>query len=204
MKKKLLVAILTLLVATTFATTHTITNVGFTFSPADLTIDLGDTVVFDLLSMHNAVEVSESTWNSDGNTPLPGFSVGFGGGIVTGLEAGTHFYVCQPHAASGMKGKITVNAASGINDYESSHDRVIIYPNPVLNNLTIELKGTNSENSGQMHVRIFNILGEKVYEIQKADLLSAHAIDVSNLKKGDYILRIDDGTRVYSQLIVKE
>lgn len=91
-------------------TTHTIVSSGFSFSPSNLTINLGDTVVFSLASIHNAVEVSQATWNSNGTTPLPGgFALPLGGGTVVLTSTGTHWYVCQPHALSGMKGRITVD-----------------------------------------------------------------------------------------------
>ena len=91
------------------ATTHTVTNSGLTFSPSTLTINVGDTVVWNIGSSHNVVEVSQSTWNSNGNTPLTGgFSTPFGGGTVVFSSTGTHYYVCSPHASSGMKGTITV------------------------------------------------------------------------------------------------
>jgi plastocyanin len=87
---------------------HTVTNAGFSFSPSLLTINAGDTVRFQLDTIHNAVEVSQATWNANGNTPNGGFSVGFGGGDVLFTTPGTYYYVCQPHAGSGMKGRIVV------------------------------------------------------------------------------------------------
>ncbi|MDT8323713.1 MAG: plastocyanin/azurin family copper-binding protein [Bacteroidota bacterium] len=103
------VLFLVLHAGTATGTTHTITNSGFTFSPSSLTISVGDTVVFSIASSHNAVEVSQATWNSNGNTPLSGgFSVPFGGGTVIFSSAATHYYVCSPHASLGMKGVINV------------------------------------------------------------------------------------------------
>jgi plastocyanin len=93
----------------TQATTYTVINSGFTFSPASLTISVGDTVVFSLAGSHNTVEVSQATWNANGNTPLSGgFSTPFGGGTVIFSTAGSHYYVCSPHASGGMKGVINV------------------------------------------------------------------------------------------------
>lgn len=88
----------------------TVTTVGNTFSPSELTISAGDSVTFDLGASHNVVEVSKETYEAQGKTALEGgFSVDFGGNeTVTFDEAGTYYYVCEPHAGMGMVGMITV------------------------------------------------------------------------------------------------
>ncbi|MCB2204575.1 T9SS type A sorting domain-containing protein [bacterium] len=102
-------ALVCLLSGSVLATTHTVVNSGFSFSPSSLTINVGDTVVFNLGSAHNVVEVSQATWNANGNTPLSGgFTLPFGGGTLIFSTAGTEYYVCSPHASSGMKGTINV------------------------------------------------------------------------------------------------
>ena len=89
--------------------THTVTNAGFTFSPADITINAGDSVQWQLASIHTVLEVTQQTWNANGNTAKAGgFSTPLGGGTVKFDTPGTYFYVCEPHASIGMKGKITV------------------------------------------------------------------------------------------------
>ena len=77
------------------------------FSPSDLTINLGDTVYFENLGSHNAVEVSEETYNSDGTASNGGFEL-YSDGYVVFEEVGTYYYVCTPHVQMGMKGTITV------------------------------------------------------------------------------------------------
>ncbi len=95
------------------AAVHEILSSGFTFSPSSITITSGDTVVFTISLSHNAVEVSQATWDVNGTTPLGGgFSVPFGGGSVVLTAVGTRRYVCTNHAGSGMKGTITVNPAT--------------------------------------------------------------------------------------------
>ena len=126
---------LALLPGAAAATTHTVTNAGFTFSPSTLTIAEGDTVVFSLAGTHNALEVSLTTWTANGITPLPsGFSTPFGGGTVTGLTAGTHYYVCQNHAGLNMKGQIIVNPVTDVGDAAGLTPRAFSleqnYPNP--------------------------------------------------------------------------
>src|ERR1035437_5829805 len=102
MKKKLFFSAFALYSGIALCTTVTIVNSGFTFSPASVTINTGDSIKFVLASAHDIVEVSQTTWNASGNTPLSGgFTTPFGGGLVlpAGLAAGTHYFVCSPHAS---------------------------------------------------------------------------------------------------------
>ena len=91
-------------------TTHIVRTQGLNFVPDQLNIAVGDIVEFTLGGSHNAVEVSEATYNSGGSAALAGgFSVGFGQtSQVTFSEAGTYYYACTPHASSGMVGMIIV------------------------------------------------------------------------------------------------
>ena len=103
------------IVASSTITTITNSNSGLAFSPASVTINIGDSVNFVLTSIHTVVEVSQATWNANGTTPLSnGFSKGSGGGMVlpAKLTLGTHYYVCGNHASFGMKGVIIVQDPS--------------------------------------------------------------------------------------------
>lgn len=111
MKKIYLSILASMFVAISFATVHTVTNSGQTFSPAALTISVGDTVVWTIGASHNVVEVDMATYTANGNTALAGgFSTPFGGDTVIFdlSSAGMYYYVCDPHAAAGMKGTINV------------------------------------------------------------------------------------------------
>lgn len=90
--------------------TNTVTTVGNSFSPSEMTISAGDSVTFELGGSHNVVEVSKETYEAQEKTALEGgFSVDFGATeTVTFDEPGTYYYVCEPHAAMGMVGMITV------------------------------------------------------------------------------------------------
>ena len=95
----------------TFTTgfTQTITNSGLTFSPDTLQVTIGDTISFNISASHNAVEVSETTFNNNGSTSNNGFNIPYGGVSWTADSIKTYYYVCQPHASAGMKGVIIVN-----------------------------------------------------------------------------------------------
>jgi plastocyanin len=132
MKTFLLSLSLLLISLTGVSKVWTVTNSGTKFTPATTTITFGDTVKFVLESAHNAEEVSQVTWNANGNTTLPGgFETNFGGGMIlpTQLAIGTHYFVCDPHASMGMKGTIIVNSAIGIDENQALQP-VSIFPNP--------------------------------------------------------------------------
>ena len=95
----------------TFTTgfTQTITNSGLTFSPDTLQVTIGDTIIFNISASHNAVEVSETTFNNNDSTSNNGFNIPFGGGSWTADSIKTYYYVCQSHVSMGMKGVIIVN-----------------------------------------------------------------------------------------------
>lgn len=102
--------------------THTIyASDNNIFSPSELIIQVNDTVYFENLSSHNAVEVNEETYNNNGTTSNGGFSLEDDGYVVFN-EAGTYFYVCTTHVMMGMKAYIIVEGESNqlthtIDDY---------------------------------------------------------------------------------------
>lgn len=199
MKKYFLLLLLFLAGTKGFCATWTITNSEFTFNPANRTITLGDDVLFTLGAIHNAVEVSQATWDSNGNTPLAGgFETDFGGGAVAASElgVGTHYYVCSPHASGGMKGVIIVQSVTGIVENKSQSD-LTVYPNP--SNNIIVIKGSS------------NIIGSHYYmtdqtgrQIIKDKLVSEiNPIDISQLQPGIYLVHIV-GQRKQSVKVIKK
>lgn len=188
----------------------TITNSGLTFSPDNVTISIGDTVKFQLSSIHNALEVSEATWNGNGNTPLPdGFDTPFGNSELTGLTAGVHYYVCSVHFNLGMKGKITVNGPSGINDNTVAADKINIYPNPTSGKFTVQFNRTDGQAGNwlprdeQAGIEIYNIVGEKIDSLSGITPQSSYEIDISSLPDGIYFVRINDRKSIYTRKIIK-
>lgn len=154
--------ILALLLATFslngYSKTWSVVNSGNTFSPSTLTINQGDDVNFVISSAHDAVEVSQTVWNANGNSPGTGFSVSFGGGNVSTLEltVGTHYYVCTPHASLGMKGKIIVMPIAGIEE-NKTQDEFLIYPNPVIDYLNVQFF---SPELNMLEIKLFNLDGK--------------------------------------------
>ncbi len=185
---------------TGLCTVWTITNSGVTFSPATVTINQGDTVNFVLESEHNAIQVSQLTWNANGSVALSGgFQTSFGGGMVLPeqLTPGTHFYVCTPHASFGMKGTIVVQATTGIGNNELLPD-FSIQPNPSNGKFKVETKALQS--SKQPDLKVFNVRGEKIH--QSVITSQETEIDLNDQSSGIYFVRLDDGQTVRTEKIV--
>jgi len=188
----------------------TIINSGFTFSPDLVNINVGDTVNFQLASIHDVVEVNEATWNANGNAPIDGgFSLPLGGGQLTGLTAGTHFYVCGPHASLGMKGKIIVNGSSGIGENETIQKKFSIYPNPTSGKFILQFNGPDgsagswSQNDPEARIQVYNILGEKVADLSDLISKSSSEINLSSIPNGIYFIRLKDSKSTYTERLIK-
>jgi len=188
-------------VARTAQTIWTITATmnALVFVPDSISITVGDSVNFSLASTHDAVEVSEATWQVNGNTSNGGFQVPFGGGLVlpTQLGVGIHYYVCTPHAASGMKGRIFVTAPTSVRDEPRSIPEAFQlfqnYPNPFNPSTVIEYQLSSA---GNVNVSIYNFLGQHVRVLYSGDLPSgahSHRWD----SKDDRGIPVTTGTYFY-------
>lgn len=201
MKKLIFSVFLSILGITSYATIWTITNSGFTFSPASITITLGDSVNFNLGSIHDAVEVDQATWDANGATPLSGgFATPLGGGMVLPdkLSVGTHYYVCTVHVgSSGMKGIITVQNPTNIivNEFDNNFS---FYPNPVKAELFYNL---NVPETQETYLRILNNTGQEVMGMEVKN--GANHIDLTKLNSGlYYVILISDRKQIYRSKII--
>ena len=77
-------------------------------------------------------------------------------------------------------------------------NNVRVYPNPVKNRFAINISGVKIKDFG---VKIFNILGKKVYQQEE---LSTNIIDVHKLSSGMYFLQITDGDKQKTIKLIKE
>lgn len=105
LKAAVTAAALFLLVQSAWAKTDTVRAVDFSFVPASLTINRGDTVVFrstqQCCDAHTSTRTGLYSWDS-GPIPMNGnFKVAF-------RDAGHFDYFCVPHEGVGMVGTINV------------------------------------------------------------------------------------------------
>jgi plastocyanin len=206
MKKFLLFAgaiFLTSLQATFTQTTHTITAAGLAYTPATLTVQVGDIVVFDVTAFHPTLQVSEETWNANGLTPLSGgFDFPNGSGTVEITGTGTIYYVCTAHINSGMKGRIEVAQVSSLQNV-AAQNSFEVYPNPVTEN-RLNIRFANGIPSGLI-INIYDLTGKQITDgIALMDNSGQKSVTVvfNYLKEGSYILEIKSNTVTYATKIV--
>ena len=101
---------------------------GNTFSPADVTIQVGDTVQWEWVAGNHNVEsgtvvsgagVPDSNFRSGNPTPIGGttYDLLFDQAFLdaNSMAGNVYPYYCDPHAGVGMIGSVTVQAASACN-----------------------------------------------------------------------------------------
>jgi len=184
-------------------------NSPLKFTPDSLTISVGDSVLFQLASNHDAREVAQTTWSSNGNTSSGGFQTSFGGGLILPpeLTVGAHYYVCTPHAVAGMKGRIFVTSTTGIQSPFLETNLFKTFPNPANNKLNILIF---TRSGSKLEIDLFDISGKKVYSMGQLSELNGEVtivmqLDRNILQSGIYFIEVfEDGRRFSGQKIVLE
>jgi len=107
-------------------------STGYAFDPVELAVDVGETVCWqwaDASDAHNVIEIN-AEYDADMN--VADVSVGFNSGDASSNvdfrhtfteDNKTHYYVCEPHAATmGMVGKIIVGEGTPEDPVEEIED----------------------------------------------------------------------------------
>jgi plastocyanin len=196
MKKTLLSTVIVMMavIGIHAQTNDTIRDDEFAFSPAELTVNVGDTVVFVGSDFHPVLEVSEATWTNKGTTPLEGgFDFPSGSGKVKFAHTGVHYYVCTAHVASkDMKGKITVVVPTAIPDI-SGNTIVTVYPVPLTgSSLYITFKNQVQRN---LTVSVYDLAGNVRISSNGSTSNGQYSVDCTNLPKGLFLMKLssEDG-----------
>ncbi len=179
--------------------TYTITPSGLAFNPSTVTVNQGDIVQFNVGIEHPVLQVSESTWNSNGNTPLSGgFSFPDGTGIYNANLPGTYYYICTNHINSGMKGKIIVNGSTGLEPADANVTFTIL-PNPANDYIII-----SNLNEPVQEIRILDITGKTIMNMSNLDpIKDQYHYDVSALYRGIYFISLKLGDQVITRKFIK-
>ncbi len=180
------------------ATIHIVNQQGNTFSPADFTVLVGDTVRFEWNNgSHNTVSTDVPAGAATWNSPLNSGNQSYDYEVTV---AGSYAYVCTFHA--GQDGVFTAEAA----------------PNSVqnVNRAAIEMNVRTTAN-GNLTVHVLNASGDKatvtMLDITGREVATLHQgviasddftirQDVSAFQRGIYFVRFQEGSRVSTRKVL--
>jgi len=140
-------------------------------------------------------QVGSTTTNGTGNLTGTVAYIGTDVSFSETLVDGTFYKVYTVDKAFNYSEELTISssATASVNDVFSS--KISIYPNPAKEFVQIS---TNKTITG---IEIYNLIGKKVISSSK---LTKNKIDVSNLSKGVYVLKVMSNDLVGSRKIVIE
>lgn len=159
MKKIYSVLLLSILAISMKATSYTVTISGFSYSPATLTVSVGDVVTIAASGAHPLAEVSQTTWNANGTATLStGFGTKTSSYTFTITSASDIYYVCTNHVTMGMKGMITVSSV-GVKEQANQISGISVFPNPAKNQFSVKF---NSSENGNVTAKLYSICGQEI------------------------------------------
>jgi hypothetical protein len=125
---------------------------------------------------------------------------------ISNLAIGTYAVLVteQNNSACAVWGYVTVFGPNGnINgiDTKTQENIFMTYPNPSNGKFVFENKLSTSQ---PLSLEIYSVLGERVYVQNNIKPLSISNIDLTNLSKGIYIVKLNSNSTVYSKEIVIE
>ena len=177
--KKILLSTLIISPLIMFSQTKTIVNVTNVFTPAAITITVGDTVQF--------INMSGTHWVDGRQVTFSGNPASFDNQSQSGTgwtytqvfsTVGFYNYRCGIHTST-MTGTIDVQTSTAINEPSVTSENHS-YPNPVVDFLYLK-------NSSQMEsIEIFSISGQNVYTSK----MVGDKINLSFLEKGVYFTKV--------------
>ncbi len=188
-----------LFLGTAFATKYTITSPGMVFSPSTLTARVGDTILFAVSATHTATQVSQNTWNSNGTTVLPGgfdYNPGNHEYVIKPSDVGTIYYICVPHVTMGMKGRIFVEDALGVEPAVAATAQLKVFPTLTTEGETLTIEFPEAK---LIQVEILNMLGVKISSLETND--SKVLIPVT-FGRGAYFVRASVNNKTYIKKFV--
>ncbi|MBK7129399.1 MAG: T9SS type A sorting domain-containing protein [Crocinitomicaceae bacterium] len=83
----------------------------------------------------------------------------------------------------------------------ASTGEIKVYPNPAENCVTIDFSNVYANNNQAIHIEVIDITGRKFMELPISE--SKVQLNISQLPKGTYILKITSGDLVFTKRIVK-
>ena len=179
-------------------TTHTVNAGSYYYTPTNLTVQVGDSVIWiNDGGLHDVNGNTNSINNQPFNNPVTfdSPSTNTAGAVIFAYKftvPGTYNYDCSvgSHAANGMVGSVIVTDPS--TNINTTGTNYLIYPNPTFD--YVYLSGIN----GALKATVYDITGKLLLST------SEKKIDLSSYPNGLYIVNLRSNNRAITHSIIKE
>ena len=180
------------------ATTDIVTVSNFQFSPASLNVLVGDTIKWNWSSgSHTTTSTSVPSGVAAWDSPMNSNSTTFSYTVTT---VGVYSYKCGFHPS--MTASFTASTASLTPDVYKESKKVLFYPNPATDFLTVELGASKTKS---VSVVLSDILGNPVYSFNtenNSQQAVRKRIDIRDFPSGIYFLSVvDDFSRLTYKIL---
>lgn len=183
-----------------FATKHIVMVLSNQFNPATMSVNVGDTVVWQWVNgshttTSDGVPANALSWNSQLTTGNPSFEY-----PVT--EPGTYTYHCIPHQSSGMVGGFFASSTNSINNSDLIQKFNLYSIRP-----SVFMVSYSLQTSTDLKLTLFDITGKFVRILnsnfsQSGDFRETYYLN--DLQKGIYIFEmIANNKRLTKRIIVE-
>lgn len=168
-------------------TKYVVQSSNYVFTPAQITINVGDTVEWTNVEGYHNVNGAQSVYSS--NPESFGNDLGYGwtySHVFT--TAGVDNYRCDAHFTIGMVGKVTVNeVTSSVGENPADAVQIQLYPNPTGDIINIQAPFFQR---GGLTVDIYNLSGLKVAESFFGTGSNTYKLNISGLEPGIYLVKL--------------
>ena len=189
--KKITTLILSLLLLTNLLaqTTHTVNAGSYYYTPENLTIEVGDSVVWINDGGYHDVNgninsITNEPFNNPETFDSPATSTA--GAVIFSYKftvEGTYNYDCSvgSHAANGMVGSVTVNPGEPTAIDNVDFIDLQVFPNPSNGEFIINMQSYN----GDFKAEVFDIMGRSLIKTNNLNF------SLKQFPSGLYLLRVD-------------
>jgi len=195
MKKNLLLfAAIFCIMTKSLATQYMVMVANYSFTPAQFTMHLGDTVMW---MWSNGTHTTTSTtiptgavaWNSNIDASTTSF-------MYVPTKLGVYNYQCNFHASLGMTGKFTVVNPSNVASVNAPQV-VNIFPNPTAGPLHLQF----AQSDMPVSVMLTNIIG-KVIVNNVYNGMKETELNLNNIPNGIYVISVQQNNVAVKQELI--
>lgn len=118
-------------------------------------------------------------------------------GKLTALSQGVTYIYKTYDGINSDSVLITVSSSTQINHYDNSLSKLFYYPNPVSDELIIEI----INNTEKINFEVLNTIGQVVF---KGNFVKKTTVPTNNFAPGVYLIKLENGNTVEFKKLIKK